>query len=841
MTMTSGEIKLSKKAIYDVERQSASPSGGQEVSVNPPPLLWPRTVGKGVHYDVRLAQDPAFHKGTIIASSGLPWAMFNPHKKLAGGTWHWEYAVSGAGAPAWSKPNAFIITDTTRVFESPTAKEMLAACPRSHPRVLLKADHLEAFRKRVRNLDAAVSVVNAAKKQLGTRLPTEQDGLPKRPGENEWQSEKLASDASKSLGQRMYNVISQLSMAYLITADEQFAREAVRWAREVAKWDRARVSGKNNLGDRYCLKAMVLAYDSGYAILSEAEKQQLLRGIRARAGHFFDSWINRLEARVTSEHTWQHILYGATQAAVATLSELPESEQWLTYAYEVWLGRAPTEGRSDGGWTVGVTYLGFEAESLVGIPILFQNLTGVDFFQAAFYHNSLYYLLYALPPHCFSDGFGDAHEKGKGPRPSHIRYAQALGDQLGDPYAFWYVRKSLEGTDKERVGWRDWSGLAWGKERKSPPLSRPFALPQARAFRETGVVAMHTDLADTTNDLFVSFRSSPWGSLGHAHADQNTFNIVVGGERLFYSSGYKVSGRDDHVLGWYKHTRGHNGILIDGKGQPYGTEAYGWIPRFLHGERITYCVGDASQAYDTEAAAKEEEGVSHKEPEFIITSGRAGLTRFRRHVALFRPSTVVVYDELSADHDAEWSWLLHSMGPIRLEPDPHRLFASAANARSRVDLFGSVPLKLEVTNHFAVPAINWRGTTEHDEEVNYPDNQWHFTATSSRKTPNMRFLAIIQISREWDSSVFTEAAPDENGWVRVAGWQIRAELDAPKKPFLEAQSVDSTAAFATGRARITMGGKEYAPKLLGSALLIENTGDKRIVQEAVDELPKAAR
>jgi len=49
VTLTLGEIKLSKEVIYALERQSANPSGGQEIAVNPPPLLWPRTVGKGVH------------------------------------------------------------------------------------------------------------------------------------------------------------------------------------------------------------------------------------------------------------------------------------------------------------------------------------------------------------------------------------------------------------------------------------------------------------------------------------------------------------------------------------------------------------------------------------------------------------------------------------------------------------------------------------------------------------------------------------------------------------------------------------------------------------------------
>src|SRR5262249_49167119 len=160
-------------------------------------------------------------------------------------------------------------------------------------------------------------------------------------------------------------------------------------------------------------------------------------------------------------------------------------------------------------------------------------------------------------------------------------------------------------------------------------------------------------------------------------ADQNTFNVVVGGERLFWASGYKMPVGDPHQLGWYKHTRGHNGILVDGKGQPYGSEAYGWIPRYLHGERITYCVGDASRAYDTKPIAGDEETLADAKGEAKYRSGQAGLKRFRRHLLLLRPSTVVVYDDLVADHDAEWSWLLHSMERIRVEADRHCLFASA--------------------------------------------------------------------------------------------------------------------------------------------------------------------
>ena len=39
----------------------------------------------------------------------------------------------------------------------------------------------------------------------------------------------------------------------------------------------------------------------------------------------------------------------------------------------------------------------------------------------------------------------------------------------------------------------------------------------------------HTNLGRTPVNLMLAFRSSPYGSVNHAHADQNTFNILIVG------------------------------------------------------------------------------------------------------------------------------------------------------------------------------------------------------------------------------------------------------------------------------------------------------------------------
>ncbi len=838
-----GEIRLTQRSLYAAVRRSAAPTRGREVSTNPPALLWPVNKDKGVRYEVRLSQDRAFPRGQTLGATGLAWAVFNPHKKLAAGTWYWQYGATTDGATNWSPVYTFKVSAATPVFETRTAEELVAACPRTHPRLLVRADQLAALRQRLRDNEAAAALVSLAGKRLGVKLPDDRAAGPKRKGKNDNQAKKLTSDASKELGQKVWNVASLACPAYLITGDKKFGREAVRCAVHVAGWDRDGLSGQNNLGDSLCLETMLLTYDSCYDLLTDAEKRLLLKAIQSRAGHFFGLWMNRLEVTLHREHYWGHILQRCIDAAVVTLGELPEAGQWLRYAYEAWLARVPTAGSPDGGWMVGTNYNGIDGDSLIGLPSLFQRLTGDDLFARPFYRNNLYFLIYCQPPQSYGAGFGDAHEMQKGPRSFHLHYVDALGRRTGDPYANWYIQKS-QGKAEPREPKRkdlDLAEMAAGGRKPLPAWHGPFDLPQARAFRDAGIVAMHTDLAEPTRDLFVAFCSSPWGSYSHAHADQNTFNIVVGGERLFYASGYKMPVGDPHMEGWYKHVRGHNGVLVDGKGQPYGTEAYGWIPRYLHGSRITYCVGDASHAYDAKPADDEETPASAKIPN-KSPDGQAGLKRFRRHLLFLRPSTVVVYDDLVANHPAEWSWLLHSMEKMRVEPERHRLFGSAKEARSRVDLFGAVPLRFNLTDHFGVPAVNWRGkTNKKGEELEYADDQWHFSAVSGTKTLAMRYLAVIQVRPNGTAPEFTEVAPGPDGWLKTGDWQIRAELDAAKKPYLEARSLYGTAGLVTGQSRLTLGGTVHEARRPGSSLLVEKAAGQWQVQEAVDEVPDVAR
>jgi hypothetical protein len=566
---------------------------------------------------------------------------------------------------------------------------------------------------------------------------------------------------------------------------------------------------------------MAQVYDSCFQLLSEEDRALLREAMATRARRFFASTANNLESRVFSAHIWQHILLEFTEVAFATLHEIPEAETWASYVYELWLARFPTLGGADGGWANGNSYFGSNIETLLSIPSLFRRLTGIDLFGNDWYRNAADFLIYTWPPHSSSDGFGDGAERTSDPLDSRLAFVEALGEIHQNPYALWYVQQSLNQRPRDlslspMIAWyRIRSADQKDQLQPKPPQDRP----QAKAFRDVGIVSMHTDLSDASHDLMIGFRSSPYGSFNHAHACQNSFNILFGGERIFRNSGYYIAYGDDHFKGWYTHTRGHNSVLIDGAGQTQGsTEGYGWIARFLNGKRISYCVGDASNAY-----------------------GNAGLLRFRRHMVLLRPSTIVIYDDLEADHPARWDWLLHSPQRIISDPGRHRLLAKISTARAQVDIMGTGDLNMGVDDQFDPPALNWRKRKVNGKVPKEFPKQWHATVSPTMPLSGMRFLAIVQIRALTDPSSFDEIVAEGDGEVRIGDWRIEVVLDASEKAALVIQHLGGEAALAVDRSSVTLGEEVYEVKQPDESILLEKPGGEALVQRSVDELPQAAR
>jgi len=810
---------LKTQAIHPARRIEASPTNNRLVAVNPPPLLWPVTSGNDVRYQVRLAQDVHFPSKTMIEANDLRWAMFNAHQELADGTWYWQVgAIRRPRADVeWSPVHQFEVDGSARTFVTPSAEEMIANVPEKHPRILVSPEDLSRLREKLRGTDTLKGYVRSAERFVGRTVRGVEGALPSTRGKSEFEAKNFAKWASKGYAAQLLGEIKSLTVAYVATGDERFGREAIKRGVLVASFDPAGPTSRrvSDFADGSCMEAMALVYDSCYALLSEPERKQLRDGMVARAVPWFTGQMNNLESRVFSAHIWQHILQQTTEVALALHGDVPEAELWLTYVYEVWQARVPLLGGEDGGWANGINYFGTNFKALLEIPTLLERFSGADFFNHPWYRNTIYYQLYAWPPGSASDGFGDGAERTAPPSSSRAMFLYFLGRRFQDPAALWYARQI--------VGDRNLDSLLppmllFDRILREPSSELPKPaladdMPQARAFRDVGLVTMHTNLAKTNDNLMLAFRASPYGSFNHMHSDQNSLNILWGGERLFSGSGYYIGYGDDHFKHWYTHTRGHNTIMIDGKGQVRGTEGYGWVARYLHGRQITYCTGDASNAY-----------------------GDAGLTKFRRHVAFLRPDIVVIYDDLQADHAAEWSWLLHSPGKIVANADRQRLLATTDNARAQVDLYGSDALNIALTDQFDPPALNWRNKTSGGKTIDYP-NQWHATAVPEEKSNTARFLAVFQIKDGGRVSI-DAPVPLKDGRIRVGDWWISAALRSSEPASLLIERAGGGATLAVDCPAVSVGESEYELSKSESLLVEDADG---IVRRCGDEVPDAAQ
>jgi hypothetical protein len=806
-------------APYPKFRIWTSPSKGEEPRFNSPSLQWPST--KKASYSVRVSSSKDFGSN-LIEKQGIPFAMFNPHTQLKNGKWYWQFKTNDG---AWNAIDSFVISPTTRNFLTPDVEKLMAAIPSSHPRILIKKQDQLAFRMNAAGYKESALIIKEASSYLKVPVLKESAALPTYKGKDDFETEKIANLASKWTGWKIQKVLNALSHAYVLTGDAIYFETAKAWMLELASWDPKGPSHNNDFGDAGIMSSLAIGLDTFWDLLTEDERAKIIKQTSARAKFFYTLWVGQVESRSSSMHVWQHILHNMLQTSLALHGEVPEAKKWLEYIYELWIAQAPKMAEEDGAWFNGTSYFGMNTLTLIEVSSIFKDLTGVDFMGSPWFKNNPRWLVYAFPPNSIADGFCNDGDKYSSPNINYAGYTDIMARLFDDPYAAWYSKTIAKGLGKdisEDPEFR-WFRLQKGNQLKPPSISPNLKFPEAAVFPEIGVAYMHTTLQNTKTNLMMSVRSSPFASIAHTHADQNTFNIAYGGKRIFYNSGYRPAMGDPHFLDWHMHTQGHNGILIDGKGQPFNAGAYGFIPRFLHGNQISYAVGDASNAY---SGKDEGQNIDY------------GMKVSKRHYIMLRPSIVVIYDELEADHPAEWSWLIHNDNKMLVDQPHNAIEANNDGVKSRVSLFSSTSVEYKLTDQFSVPVDNWTNKVNEDGDTVNFKNQWHFKAISTEKKEKMRYLAIIQVKP--DGSFQPININKVKGVYTVGNWNISAEMDASKPASIKAWNAYGTRVLVSG-GKLESKGKSYEGKEIGSAKLLEVIDGKSIFQEVSDELPSSIK
>jgi hypothetical protein len=691
------------------------PAEGQSVSVNPPALSWVHEKGVA-SYTVEWADNDGFRRPVTV--TGIPWSVYTHHRALRPGRYWWRYRIvskSGQTSP-WSRARGFVVPASAVSFPQPTVDELRRRIPKTHPRLLVRAQDLKGLRNWAQQggrttYEALIREADRLCKSEPTPEPTIRANGWTPPNQRFWWPNHLQT--VKALQEA-----EVLTFVWVLTREEKYAEPARRFTLRLAGWD---PDGPTNfrLNDECgmpMLYRLARAYDWGWPLFTEAERKQiraaLLRraldawndpGIGQGAGHFnhpYGSHDNR---------TWHKL----AENAIATFHETPESEQFLHFAVSKFFGAYPVWSDDDGGWHEGVGYLcGYMMKLAPWIDTARKTL-GIDVFRKPFFAHFGDYMMYSAPPGSPDLGFGDESHG----RPGNGYWcAHSYTRQMRNPYWTWWVKTwEIPTATGEPV-----LDFLWSAGTAVEPKA-PVDLPPSKVFRGTGVAVLNTELTDSSRNVQIRFKASPMGRFSHGHDPHNSFTLNAYGVPLLVCNAYRgIHGGPFHSR-WVWSTRSQNAVLVDGFGQkPHSLDLGGHIVKWQFQDGLDYVQGDATAAYE----------------------GR--LKRARRHVILLKPDVVVIADDLEAPRPSTFQWMLHGQQPFVVDEPAQQLVLDRGTAGVVVDYAAEEPLGIR----------QWTGYDPEPDKKLIADSgfmpippQWHVEASSTRPSERVFVLTVLRVFR----------------------------------------------------------------------------------------------
>lgn len=745
------------EAIHEKYLSEPYPRQDDMICINPVPLKVPLGMMQTEFMQFQMSMDRHFGDSTVITSEPVAWNIFNAHKELAPGTWYWRFrGVSADGKTLpWSRTFSFSIAEDIPVFVTPGYDVFRKNIPAEGPRLYcFLEDSLPEARKAMRRHPEFESMIADSRTALASDFRN--DTLPFR---------RIT---------QIYDMNQNLYTAYRMLQRDLYADKMVQNICCLLRTEPDMVVISNDFKAGELMYTLALAYESCHDRFSDDELKQIedlmLLTLRTHEPRIRENEVDMF----FDNHFWQFTFRHMLQGALVLCDRYPEVEEYLEFSYELWTGKAPATGfNRDGNWHNGTCYFSANAVSLGYTALLFSHLTGTDFFQHPWYRNSGIGVAYSWLPWSMSAGFGDGHEQ-MNPKPLRIRsaYADMLARETGDPYAAWYSSLNDRYPDEPETRFYR---MACGKSRPAN-ADLPADAPEAVWFEDSGEFLANSDLRDPDSNLSLSFRSSPFGSGSHTHSNQNAFNLHFRGVPVYRSAGHYMNFQDPHNLLQYRHTRGHNTVLVNGIGQPFTSGAYGQILETVADDGFAYALGDASNAYcgisdDPMWIEKmADSGVEQSEENGF---GKTPLRKFRRYIAMLGDDKVLVYDELEASEAAEWDWLLHS--PVRFDVEENVLYTENPEHgfHARTALFSTDSLEISQTDRYWAP-VNEK-VAQRGEDFT---PEWSLSAKTA-PLKKVRILAFVQVRN--GHVAFDDIVREDTCTFRFGNWTVEAQMNPDRK------------------------------------------------------------
>ncbi|MBN1417314.1 MAG: DUF4962 domain-containing protein [Planctomycetes bacterium] len=699
------------------------PADGERVAVNPPSLCWVHDK-RASTYEVSWARED---QSRARRAEGLPFNTYTHDEPLAPGTYTWQYRfIAKDGTPSgWSRLRTFVVPEDAVAFPMPGREEQARRVPKEHPRLFLRPEDVARIRARAKGeladrFRALVAEAERVAEAPITPEPTVRGAIRNLETRSFWWANRV--QALKACGEAEIT-----AFAYLLTEDERLGRAARDRIVALARWD---PDGPTNfsLNDEAAmplLHRLARAYDWAYAALSEDDRALVRKAVRRRCGDAYASLRRRPHLDQPYGSHQNRIWHKLGEAGIAFLGEIPEAADWLDHAVNVFFAAYPVWCDDDGGWHEGLSYWAGYMTKVVWWFDVARSALEIDGMKKPFFSRFGDYGLYVAPPGSPNMGFGDlSYRPPSGSWGTFVSYFARLA---GNGHWLWWTRE---------YGARDEGGILGFFHALLPAVAPvpPTDLPPSKFFRGIGVAALGTSLLSAKDDVRLLVKSSPFGRQSHGHDAQNSFLLNAYGEAVLANCVFRDWHGSPFHTKWCWSTRAQNAVLVDGEGQtPHGAAATGRIAAWKLGKDVDRIVCDAAPAY----------------------GGR--LTRALRHIAFFKPETIVILDDLEAPKPATFQVMLHAFREFRIDEKEMMLNLDGDRIRAAIRLAGPEPLALRQWTGYDPPpdADYMKGRT-------FPA-MWHVEAGTREKRTRAAIATVVAVARRGSEPEIIVERKDEDG------------------------------------------------------------------------------
>jgi hypothetical protein len=680
------------------------------VEQTPPDFSWP-DLSSDAAYQVTLTYPDGHTRSMSVTHNWANW-----DEVLPAGSYGWQVQVTNANGTQQSRLRRFTVDVSAVPFLIPDWTILFnRAAAKPHPRALP---------------DYATAQTMLSQRQTGFGLLLSRvDSKLADPV----QAEPAAASVSTILAQTQEECQRTLeaALAWLVTNKEEHFVDALRRATNLASWDPHGTTAYANADQvsSEIARTLALAYDWLFPRLDATQKDLLLAPITARATDMYNDTIgSRAPVAIHPQDSHRNVTLTYLAAiSVVLAGDVPGAWIGVRDTLSLAIHWTSPWGDEDGGFGNGTGYATWVNGDLLLAWYTLRWVVDVDLAQKAWMRNYANFLAYFIPPGTPAGVFGDGAERTL--TEAWARFGKAYTLFAPSPLGRWYASQ-LQGEDPSRFE------LLLAPPADPSPAPYPASTPEAALFPSIGWAALHSGLQDPAR-VSVYFKSSPFGSFNHSHADQNSFVVDAGGQRLAIDSGYYDDYGTPHWWQWYKRTRAHNAITFDGgQGQVVMEESGqlgpGTVTRFEHHSGYDIVQGDATQAYG------------------------GALTEAKRSMVYLRPNLVLVYDRLASGVARQWEWNIHALNTMSAISGTK--ISIVNNGQSLcVDMLAGPPMQFTQTSQFPVdPGGTWTP-------------QWHGAFVSTSPLGSTEFIALLRVG----CTATTASADKANGvWTVPVGGKV---------------------------------------------------------------------